>query len=130
MQLNITTLHSECVPLKEHMILQKEVLELKTKLTTLTANLASKDELIIKLLEQLKLIQNLHFGKQSEIGEKILDNTNTDISDDVVIQNIAAYKRRRSKKSGRLVDMSKLPRYKVIHELPLECQSCAGCAVD
>lgn len=142
MYLTANPLHANCVPLDEHLrvlndfkIMLEESNAKSDHIITLQKTVIEYGELIIELGEQVKLLRQMHFGKQTEIGEKIIDTTNNgcaadddrnDCGEELI--DVAAYKRIKNKKiKGRLVDMSSLPRYTIFHDLPPECQSCASC---
>ena len=104
------------------MVTQQEMDRLSADNTTLkTENGALKTEVdilqdeITRLKEQLKLAQQRHFGKKSEVGEPIID------TNEVPLVHVGAHTRKKKSK-GRLIDLSSLPRRTVFHDLPAACR--------
>jgi transposase len=101
--------------------LKTENQRLKTENSTLkTENNVLQDE-ITRLREQLKLAQQRHFGKKSEIGEPLAEE-----QDSSPLVQIAAHARKKKTK-GRLIDLSLLPRRTVYHDLPEDEKNCLCC---
>jgi len=75
---------------------------------------------IVRLKEQLALMQHQRFGKKTEtsLGEPLVD----------VLQTVSSYTRRQGHKSrGRTIDTSLLPRKQIIHDLAEEQKRCTCC---
>jgi len=109
------------------MVTQQEIDRLSADNTTLkTENGALKTEVdilqdeITRLKEQLKLAQQRHFGKKSEVGEPIID------TNEVPLVHVGAHTRKKKSK-GRLIDLSSLPRRTVFHDLPDDEKTCVCC---
>ena len=109
------------------MVTQQEIDRLSADNTTLkTENGALKTEVdilqdeITRLKEQLKLAQQRHFGKKSEVGEPIID------TNEVPLVHVGAHTRKKKSK-GRLIDLSSLPRRTVFHDLPDDEKMCVCC---
>lgn len=99
---------------------QQEIDELALENTTLkTENHRLNDE-IIRLKEQLKLAQHRRFGKKSELGEPVVE------PNEIPVIQVTAHTRKKKTK-GRLIDVSALPRRRVVHELPDDEKNCACC---
>jgi transposase len=99
---------------------QQENMLLKAGQQQLAIKVASLEEEIARLKEQLQLAQARHFGKKRDLGELPLANDKT--------QSVAGYTRKSGKKSsGRLVDLSSLPGHKVHHDLADTDKICQGC---
>lgn len=86
--------------------------------------IASLEEEINRLKEQVKLMQERRFGKKSEVnaGEAIVN------SDESLLQAVSGYTRKKGRKSrGRTIDTSKLPRHQFYHDLLEADKTCTGC---
>ena len=84
----------------------------------------SLEEEIVRLKEQVRLMQHRHFGKKSEvqIGEPLADPTSSQL------QTVSGYTRNKGRKNyGRTIDTSILPRHRVYHDLSEENKICRGC---
>lgn len=90
---------------QENLKLYKEVSQLKDEIT--------------KLKEQLELAKHQRFGKKSEVGEPLSQDTSKLI-------HINAHVRKK-KTNGRLIDLSLLPRHKIHHDLSDKDKSCSCC---
>lgn len=104
-------------------VTQQEIDALKAENNTLkTENNALHNE-ITRLKEQLKLAQQRHFGKKSEVGEPITPQGTSETL------NVSAHTRKK-KSTGRLIDLSLLPRHTVFHDLPDNEKVCLCCQTD
>ncbi len=75
---------------------------------------------VARLQEQLKLAQQRHFGKTSEVGEPITDNQSAPLI------NVSGHARKKKSK-GRLIDLSLLPCRIVYHDLADDEKHCRCC---
>jgi transposase len=94
------------------------------ELDTLRERVTSLEEEVARLKELLKLQQDRLFGKKSEanLGTNepgIVDPANTDPN---TVVTVASHTRK--KRGPRTLDTINLPRYSVIHDLPLGQQIC------
>lgn len=75
------------------------------------------------LMEQLKLTKHARFGKQSEQTESLQGDLFDGALDDethpeeVVETEIVSYERAKTKKKGRKLDTSKLPKETIVYDL-------------
>ena len=103
-------------------LLNTENTELKTEITTLKSeNTALQDE-IERLKEQLGLARQRQFGKKTE------SQGNEPSSEENVSPSIPVRAHTRKKKTkGRLIDVSALPRHRIIYDLPEHNKYCSCC---
>jgi transposase len=85
--------------------------------------ITSLEEEVERLKEQIRLMQHQRFGKKSEvnIGEPIVEPEN------VQLQTVSGYTRRKSKKPHTPLDLSSLPRHQFYHDLAEEHKFCKAC---
>lgn len=81
--------------------------------------------LISKQREQIKLLQAALFGKKSEKKAPLIGDDQTTEKEAVETETVVSYERKKRKKNKRLIDTSKLPRYKLYHDLAeRNCPNC------
>src|SRR5690349_18241011 len=108
-------------------LLMSDYEEALRKIQSLDAKVLNLEEEIVRLKEQLKLMQHRQFGKKTEInvGETIID------ANDSLLQTVSGYTRKKGVKSrGRLIDTSQLPRHQFYHDLPEDHKKCRVCQHD
>lgn len=108
-------------------LLMSDYEEALRKIQSLDAKVLNLEAEIVRLKEQLKLMQHRQFGKKSEIniGETIID------ANDGLLQTVSGYTRKKGIKSrGRLIDTSQLPRHQFYHDLPEDHKKCRVCQHD
>lgn len=101
----------------------KKIQCLESTQQVLDIKIASLEEEITRLKEQVRLMQHRRFGKKSEskIGEPLSEPMVTQV------QNVAGYTRKKRLNYGRTIDTSILPRHKFYHDLSEENKNCRGC---
>lgn len=103
---------------------KKEINHLHAERQQDAIKIATLEEEIARLREQLQLAQQRHFGKKSDIGETPVNNDTPENQ----AQTIAGYTRQKKKKtSGRLIDLSSLPHHYFHHDLAEKDKICCGC---
>ena len=113
--------------------LQLENAELKASLVKANAQIAW-------FKEQFKLLRQRQFGRQTEKTEVIQLALFDEFEADEVTEKVepiseekeqVTYERKKSKKNGRNIDTSILPRERLVHDLPEDKKVCTcGCALE
>lgn len=95
--------------------------EALSKIERLDAKILSQEQEIARLQEQLKLMQHQRFGKKTEVsvGEPVVNSQER--------LQVSAYTRGKIKSCGRLIDTSRLLRYRFYHDLPEGDRQCRCC---
>jgi len=101
-------------------VTQQEIDVLKAENITLKKEVDTLQDEVVRLKEQLKLAQHRHFGKKSEVGEPVIDTSETPLI------HVGAHTRKKKTK-GRLIDLSSLPRRTVFHDLSDDEKTCNCC---
>lgn len=101
-------------------VTQQEIDRLNAENSALKTEVDILQDEITRLKEQLKLAQQRHFGKKSEVGEPVIDSNETPVV------HVDAHTRKKKTK-GRLIDLSSLPRRTVFHDVPDDEKTCACC---
>lgn len=101
-------------------LVQDENQTLKVEVDELKDKVGSLEDEITRLKEQLELAKHKQFGKKSETLPPTEDEANLP---DITIRSHT----RKRKTKGCLVDLSRLPRRKVVHDLPLAQKNCGCC---
>ena len=114
-------------------VLSNENSELKSEITKLSSSLKQATDHIKWLAEQDKLSRQKLFGKQSEQteslqGELFDEGLEEDTPADEIETETISYERKKTKKKGRLLDTSSLPREQIIYDLAEDEKQCScGC---
>jgi hypothetical protein len=105
--------------------LKKENSDLRVQQQQAEIKIASLEEEIIRLKEQLQLAQQRHFGNKRDAGES---SANNDATEDER-QLVAGYtrKKKNNKSCGRILDLSQLPQHIIEHDLNEADKICHGC---
>jgi transposase len=106
----------------------------------LKASLAKANAQIAWFKEQFKLLRQRQFGRQTEKTEVIQLALFDEFEADEVTEKVepiseekeqVTYERKKSKKNGRNIDTSILPRERLVHDLPEDKKVCTcGCALE
>ncbi len=100
----------------------QEIAQLKAQQQESNLKIKNLEEEILRLKEQLLLMQHRRFGKKSEagIGEPIAQPATLE-------KTVAVSAHKRQPKKSRLIDINELPRYQIYHDLSEEERICSDC---